>query len=332
MTATSPEYRETGKMSKILITGITGLAGGHLAEFLIKLGHDVSGFDIHESSLSKLGMTREKIQFYECDIRDAINVRDLIQRIQPEMIFHLAAITFGPTSWQDAQETYKVNVLGTMNVLEAAMHTEVKPLIHIAGSSAEYGMVYERENPVSEHAPLRPLSPYGVSKIAQTMMGYQYYMNYGLHIVRTRAFNYTGPGENASFVCSTFAKQIAEIEQKSVPPIIHVGNLDTRRDFTDVRDVVRGYWLALERGKAGEVYNVCSGTSYAIRQALDLLLKMSSNKDIEIVADPDRLRPSDVPIQVGDFSKIKQQTGWEPTIPFEKTLGDLLEYWRTQVG
>jgi GDP-4-dehydro-6-deoxy-D-mannose reductase len=319
-------------MSKILITGLTGLAGGHLAELLIQNGHDVSGVDVHESSLSKLGKIGEKICFYECDVRDAINVQNLVERIQPDMIFHLAAITFSPTSWQDAQETYKVNILGTMNVLEAAMHNRVKPLIHIAGSSAEYGMVYEHENPVSEHAPLRPLSPYGVSKVAQTMMGYQYYMNYGVHIVRTRAFNYTGPGENPSFVCSSFAKQIAEIEQERIPPIIHVGNLDARRDFTDVRDVVRGYWLALERGKAGEVYNVCSGTSYAIRQALDLLLKMSSKKGIEIVHDPDRLRPSDVPIQVGDFSKIKQQTGWEPMIPFDKTMGDLLEYWRTQVG
>jgi GDP-4-dehydro-6-deoxy-D-mannose reductase len=191
-------------------------------------------------------------------------------------------------------------------------------------------MVYERENPISEQSPLRPLSPYGVSKIAQTMMGYQYYMNYGIHVVGTRAFNYTGPGENASFVCSAFAKQIAEIEQQRKPPVIHVGNLDARRDFTDVRDVVRGYWLALERGKAGDVYNVCSGTSYSIRQALDLLLNMSFKKGIEVVPDPDRLRPSDVPIQVGDFSKIKHQTGWEPTIPFEKTLEDLLEYWRTQ--
>ena len=319
-------------MSKVLITGVTGLAGGHLAELLIQNGHDVSGVDVHESTLSKLGEIGEKTCFYECDVRDAVRLRNLVERIQPDMIFHLAAITFGPTSWKHAQETYEVNILGTMNVLEAARHNEATPLVHIAGSSAEYGMVYEHENPVSEQAPLRPLSPYGVSKIGQTMMGYQHYMNYSLHVVRTRAFNYTGPGENASFVCSTFAKQIAEIEKGRIPPVIHVGNLDARRDFTDVRDVVRGYWLALERGKAGEVYNVCSGTSYAIRQVLDLLLQMSPRKDIEVVPDPDRLRPSDVPIQVGDFSKIKQQTGWEPAIPFDKTLSDLLDYWRTQVG
>jgi GDP-4-dehydro-6-deoxy-D-mannose reductase len=160
------------------------------------------------------------------------------------------------------------------------------------------------------------------------MLGYQYYMNYGLHIVRTRAFNYTGPGENSSFVCSAFAKQIAEIEQEKTQPIIHVGNLDAYRDFTDVSDVVRGYWLALEHGKAGELYNICSGTSHSIREVLDLLLNMSSKQGIEVVADPKRLRPSDVPLQVGDFSKIKQHTNWEPTIPFEKTMNDLLEYWR----
>ena len=319
-------------MSKVLITGVTGLAGGHLAELLIQKGHDVSGLDVHGSSLLQLGEIGRKVCFYECDVRDATSVRSLIERIQPDMIFHLAAITFALTSWQYAQETYAVNILGTMNVLEAARHNEAMPLVLITGSSAEYGMVYEHENPVSERAPLRPLSPYGVSKIAQTMLGYQYYMNYGLPVVRTRAFNNVGPRANADSVCSVFAKQIAEIEKKRVRPVIYVGNLDARRDFTDVRDVVRAYWLALEIGQAGEVYNVCSGTSYAIRQVLDLLLEMSSRKGIEVMPDPDRLRPSDVPIQVGDFSKIKQQTGWEPSIPFDKTLRDLLDYWRTQVG
>ena len=322
------ETGNKGEMRKVLITGVTGVAGGHLSEHLIQNGYDVSGIDLHERSLSKLGEIGRKISFFECDVRDASNIRNLIGKIQPDMIFHLAAITSSPTSWQHSEETYQVNIIGTMNVLEAARNNEISPIIHVAGSSAEYGMVYKDENPVVEQAQLRPLSPYGVSKIAQTMVGYQYYMNYGLHIVRTRAFNYTGPGENSSFVCSAFAKQIVEIEQKKVQPVIHVGNLDAHRDFTDVRDVVRGYLLALERGKAGEIYNVCSGKSYSIRQVLELLLKMSSRQDIEVVPDPDRLRPSDVPIQVGDFSKIKQQTGWEPVIPFEKTLGDLLEYWR----
>jgi len=319
-------------MSKVLITGVTGLAGGHLAELLIQNGHGLICVNVHESSLSKLGEIGRRICFYECDVRDAISVRNLVERFQPDMIFHLAALTSIPDSWQLARETYEVNILGTMNVLEAARQSKHRPLVHIPGSSAEYGMVYERENPVSEQAPLRPLSPYGVSKIAQTMMGYQHYMNYGLHVVRTRAFNNTGPRASASSVCSAFAKQIAEIEHKRVPPVIRVGNLDARRDFTDVRDVVRGYWLALERGEAGEVYNVCSGTSHAARQVLDMLLKSSSERHIEVVSDLTRLRPSDVPLLVGDFSKIRQQTGWEPAIPFDKTLTDLLDYWRIQVG
>jgi GDP-4-dehydro-6-deoxy-D-mannose reductase len=327
-----PGSGESDEMSKVLITGVTGLAGGHLAELLIQEGHDVCGLDILESSLSKLGEIGEKICFYECDVRDTTSVRNLVERIQPDMIFHLAALTSIPASWQQSKETYEVNILGTMNVLEAARQSKHRPRVHIPGSSAEYGMVYEHENPVSEQAPLCPLSPYGVSKIAQDMMGYQYYMNYGLHVVRTRAFNNTGPRASASSVCPAFAKQIAEIEQKMIPPVIRVGNLDVRRDFADVRDVVRGYWLALERGEAGEVYNVCSGTSYAARQVLNMLLKSSSEPRIEVVSDPTRLRPSDVPLLVGDFSKIRQQTGWKPAIPFDKTLKDLLDYWRTQVG
>lgn len=191
-------------------------------------------------------------------------------------------------------------------------------------------MVYPDELPIKETNPLRPLSPYGVSKTGQDYLAYQYYMSYGLNIVRTRAFNHTGPRRAEVFVCSDFGKQIVEVEKGKREPVLWVGNLEARRDFTDVRDTVRGYWLSLEKCQPGEVYNISSGKSYTIKEVLDLLLSMSSVK-IEVKQEPRRLRPSDVPILIGDPTKFKKATGWEPTIPFEQTLHDILEFWRERV-
>jgi len=190
-------------------------------------------------------------------------------------------------------------------------------------------MVYPNELPIKETNPLRPLSPYGVSKVAQDKLSYQYHKSYGLKIVVTRSFNHTGPRRGEVFATSNFAKQIAEIE-KGKEPVMWVGNLDARRDFTDVRDVVRAYWLAVEKGEFGEVYNICSEKARTIQEVLDLLLSMT-NKNIEVKQDPSRMRPSDVEVLQGDCSKFKKQTGWKPTIPFETTMEDLLNYWRERV-
>ena len=190
-------------------------------------------------------------------------------------------------------------------------------------------MVYEKELPIRETNPLRPLSPYAVSKVGQDMLGYQYFMSFKLPVIRTRGFNHEGPRRGPVFVCSDFAKQIADIEKGRREPVIRVGNLDARRDFTDVRDVVRGYWLALEKGEAGEVYNICSGRDWTIRAMLDLLLGMTKVK-VKIEQDAARMRPSDVPVLLGDASKFRKATGWETTIPFEQTLRDLLDYWRAR--
>ena len=190
-------------------------------------------------------------------------------------------------------------------------------------------MVYENELPIRETNPLRPLSPYAVSKVGQDMLGYQYFMSFKLPVIRTRGFNHEGPRRGPVFVCSDFAKQIADIEKGRRPPVIRVGNLEARRDFTDVRDVVRGYWLALEKGQPGEVYNLCSGRAWTIRAMLDQLLGMTQVK-VKVEQDPARMRPSDVPVLLGDAGKFKKATGWEPTIPFETTLRDLLEYWRAR--
>jgi GDP-4-dehydro-6-deoxy-D-mannose reductase len=217
-----------------------------------------------------------------------------------------------------------------VNLFEAIRDLDLSPRVHIAGSSEEYGLVLPDEVPIREESPLRPLSPYAVSKVAQDLLGYQYWKSYRLHVVRTRGFNHTGPRRGEVFVTSNFSRQIAEIEKGLREPVVRVGNLDSIRDFTDVRDMVRAYWLALERGEPGEVYNVCSGRGYSGHQLLDILLGLSHVK-VEIQQDPARMRPSDVMLLIGDASKFRDITGWEPAIPFEVTLKDLLEHWRKRV-
>jgi GDP-4-dehydro-6-deoxy-D-mannose reductase len=260
-------------------------------------------------------------------LRDASSTRDVIGNIRPDYIFHLAAQSFVPTSWHAPTESLTTNVIGQLNIFEAVRKIDLETRIQIACSSEEYGMVEPEELPITEDSPLRPLSPYGVSKVGQDLLGYQYYMSYKMDIVRTRGFNHTGPRRAPVFVVSDFAKQIVEVERGRREPVLYVGNLEAERDFTDVRDMVRAYFLALEKGKSGEVYNICSESSWKIQKMLDKLLSLSAVK-IEVRTDPSRLRPSDVPRLLGDCSKFKRDTGWKPEIPFEKTLQDMLDYWR----
>ena len=317
---------------RILITGITGFAGSHLADFLLAERKDVDiyGMVRWRSKTENIEHIRDKIKLYECDIRDAYSVNKVIREVRPERIFHLAAQSFVPTSWRAPAETLTTNVIGELNIFEAVRQNGIDPLIHIAGSSEEYGLVKKDEIPIKETNPLRPLSPYAVSKVGQDLLGYQYFKSYGLKIIRTRGFNHTGPRRGEVFVCSDFAKQVARIEKGKQKPIIKVGNLKAKRDFTDVRDMVRAYWLVLEKGKIGEVYNICSNKAYSIKEVLDILLSLS-RKRIKIEEDPQRMRPSDVPILLGDNTKFKKETGWQPEISFEKSIKDLLDYWRQRV-
>lgn len=316
---------------RILITGITGFVGSHLADFLLtKEDVEVYGIKRWRSRTENIEHLKGKIILKECDLRDGSSVRRVINEIRPQRIFHLAGQSFVPTSWRAPEETISTNIMAELNIFEAVRQADINPWIQIAGSSEEYGMVYENELPVKETNPLRPLSPYAVSKVAQDLLGYQYFMSYELNIVRTRGFNHTGPRRPPVFVCSDFARQIVEIEKDLCDPTIYVGSLETKRDFTDVRDIVRGYWLALEKGIPGEVYNICSGKSYKIREILDMLLGMTSNH-IKVKKDSARMRPSDVPVLVGDSTKFRKQTGWKPEIPFEKTLKDIMEYWRGRI-
>ena len=315
---------------KVLVTGVTGFAGSHLVDHLLTLsGIEVWGILRWRSRTENIEHFRDKIRLVECDLRDASSVRDVIDGIRPDRIFHLAAQSFVPTSWTAPSESLTTNVIGQLHLFEAVRKLGIKPRIQLACSSEQYGMVYEDELPIRETNPLRPLSPYAVSKVGQDMLGYQYWMSYHIPIIRTRGFNHEGPRRGPVFVCSDFAKQIADIERGRQAPVIRVGNLDARRDFSDVRDVVKAYWLALEKAEPGEVYNICAGKCWTIREMLDMLLQMTSVK-VKIEQEPSRMRPSDVPVLLGDASKFHKATGWKPSIPFEQTLRDLLEHWRAR--
>jgi GDP-4-dehydro-6-deoxy-D-mannose reductase len=317
---------------RVLITGITGFAGSHLADTILDEYSDVQIFGLKRwrSRMENIRHIQDKVTLIEADLKDMVSLKKALAESRPDRIFHLAAQSFVPTSWVCPAETFAINSIGQINLFEAALDLGLKPLIQIAGSSEEYGLVLPDEVPMKESNPLRPLSPYAVSKVAQDMLGYQYFRSYGLPVVRTRGFNHTGPRRGEVFICSNFAKQIAEIEKGVREPVMYVGNLKARRDFTDVRDTVRAYWLSLEKGEPGDVYNIGTGTAYTIQEVLDTLLGMS-RVSVEVKVDPKRLRPSDVQILLSDSSKFRRRTGWEPRIPFEKSLEDLLVYWRERV-
>jgi GDP-4-dehydro-6-deoxy-D-mannose reductase len=315
---------------RILITGITGFAGSHLADYCLaeNLG-EVHGIIRWRSRTENIEHLTGQILLHECDLRDASSTRDVVEHVGPDFIFHLAAQSFVPTSWKAPSESLTTNVIGQLNIFEAVRKIGLKCRIQLACSSEEYGMVYADEVPIKETNPLRPLSPYGVSKVAQDMLGYQYFMSYGMEIVRTRGFNHEGPRRAPVFVMSDFAKQIVDIERGARPPVLQVGNLEAKRDFSDVRDVVRGYWLSLDKGKPGEVYNICQEKCWSIREMLDELLTLTTAK-IRVETDKARLRPSDVMLLLGDCSKFRKDTGWKPQIPFRQTLRDTLDYWRSR--
>ena len=313
---------------RLLITGITGFVGSHMAEFALAHGAEVSGSMRWRSKTENIDHLRARITLVECDLRDLSSVRNLLEITEPTHVAHLAAQSFVAASWKAPAETLTTNIISQVNLLEAMRGLRISPRFLAVGSSEEYGLVHPDELPIKETNPLRPLSPYAVSKVTQDMMGYQYFKSYGLPIVRTRAFNHEGPRRGDVFVTSNFARQIVEIEAGIREPVIFVGDLKPKRDYSDVRDIVRGYWALLERGEPGEVYNLCSGKSWPIQHVLDFLLGQSRVKGIAVKIDPARLRPSDVMELEGDPGKIQRALGWKVEIPFEQTLTELLDYWR----
>jgi GDP-4-dehydro-6-deoxy-D-mannose reductase len=314
---------------RALITGITGFAGSHLAEYLLNEHPDVEVFGTYRwrSRMDNIEHLRSRVKLLEADLRDYTSMHAALEKSRPDVIFHLAAQSFVPSSWTAPNETLTTNVAGQTNLFEAIRALRIDPVVQIACSSEEYGLVLPDETPIKETNPLRPLSPYAVSKVAQDYLGYQYFQSYGLKVVRTRGFNHTGPRRGQVFVTSNFCSQVAAIGLGLQEPVIRVGNIEAIRDFTDVRDMVRAYWLAVTKAKPGEVYNIATGNGIRISEMLNRLIEISG-LDVKIEVDPDRLRPSDVEILIGDASKFKANTGWEPRIPFEQTLNDLLGYWR----
>ena len=315
---------------RILITGVSGFVGRHLAAVLARLGDA----GVYGTILSPQEVTEANplpgVELIECRLEDPARIADAVRQAQPSVVYHLAAQSSVPRSLTDPEGTFQANVMGTLHLLQALRQAEGLQRVVLIGSAEVYGALPESMLPANENALMDPSNPYACSKACADMLGAQYFRTFHLPVIRVRPFNHIGPGQSPAFAASAFARQIAEVEAGIRPPRIMVGNLDARRDFTDVRDVVRAYVLAAERCTPGEVYNICSGKAISMREVLDGLIALSST-GMEVAQDPDRMRPSDIPVTLGDCSRFKSATGWSPQIPMDTTLKDLLDYWREQV-
>ncbi|MCF6154421.1 MAG: SDR family oxidoreductase [Candidatus Brocadia sp.] len=318
---------------KILITGITGFVGSHLAEYVLNLkeGHEIYGLCRWRSPKDNLATIYNNIKMVEADLCDLSGLLRHFKTIKPDIIFHLAAQSYVLTSFNTPVQTLWTNVIGTANLLEAVRLSEINPVIHICSSSEVYGQVSEEEVPIKESCPFRPASPYAVSKVGEDMIAYQYWVSYKIKTIRTRMFTHTGPRRGDVFAMSFFGKQIAAAELGLREPVIHVGNLKSVRTFCDVRDAVKAYWLLVNKCNPGEVYNIGGDTILTIGDALEKMLSFSGKK-CEVKVDLNLLRPSDVTLQIPSTEKFRKETGWKPEIPLEKTLKDILDYWRYELS
>ncbi len=318
-----------------LITGVGGFAGSHLADLLLSQRDNPDERASEVWGCDRNGQRQPyhaaDMRLAAVDLRDPAATRDLLATVRPDRVYHLAGQAHVGDSWKDPWETLEVNLRAQVNLLEGLVGLGQAPRVLVVGSADEYGVVRPDELPLNEDSPLRPDSPYSVSKVGQDMLGLQYFLSHRLPVVRVRPFNHIGPRQNRRFAAADFAAQIAAIEAGQQPPIIKAGNLAARRDFTDVRDMVRAYSLALEQGEVGAVYNLGRGQSWAIAHLLDTLLGLSTAQ-IAVEFDQARLRPSDLPDLVCDASRFKARTGWEPRVPLEQTLLDLLNYERARVA
>ncbi len=313
-----------------LITGINGFVGGYLAEHLLSSSNtQVSG--VSRSGTLEFAPLQPHINVIQADLRDPQQTQAAILHAAPDVIIHLAGQTFVPESFRDPAGTLHTNVFGTLHVLEAMRQLDQPCRLLITGSNEEYGLITADDLPLNEDTPLRPASPYGVSKASQTLLGLQYHRSYGMDVVIVRPFNHIGPRQSDRFVTGAFAHQIARIERGLQEPVLKVGNLEGQRDFTDVRDMVAAYALALEHAPPGSVYNLGSGQPRSIRSLLDLLAA-ASTATFRIEPDPARMRPVNIPLVVCDASRFRERTGWEPRIPIEQTMRDILQEWRERVA
>jgi GDP-4-dehydro-6-deoxy-D-mannose reductase len=317
---------------RALITGVTGFVGVYLAEHLLAVmpGAELYGLRRWRSAGEERPGLADAVHMVDGDLLDAPSLMRTLVASRPDVIFHLAASSSVASSWDAPAEMMQVNVLGTLNLLEAVRQLGLDAAVVVACSAESYGRVAPGELPIREEAPFRPVSPYAVSKATVDMLAFQYHQTFRLRTVRLRLFNHCGPRQSDRFVIAALARQIAEIEVAARPAALSTGNLAARRDFVDVRDVARAYLLAATRGTPGEAYNVATGAGRTIREVLDRLLALTPRRP-RLEFDPTRLRPSEIPELVGDATRLRQATGWEATVPFEQTLRDTLSYWRARV-
>ena len=325
---------------KALITGISGMVGSHLADYLLEhTDWDIHGMCRWRSPLDNVKHLldrinqRDRVYFLYGDLRDYISIQNVIEQAKPDYVFHLAAQSFPTTSFTSPLDTYDTNIQGTERLLEALRRCPgIDPLIHVCSSSEVYGRVPKEKVPISEECTFHPASPYAISKVGTDLVGRFHAEAYGQKVMTTRMFTHTGPRRGDVFAESTFAKQIAMAEKSLIPPVIKVGNLESLRTWSDVRDAVRAYhMLVTVKPVPGEYYNIGGAYSCTVGEMLRHLLSLSTRKDVKVEPDPSRLRPIDADLQVPDTSKFTKHTGWKPEIPFEQTMRDLLDYWRQQV-
>jgi GDP-4-dehydro-6-deoxy-D-mannose reductase len=314
---------------RAFITGVGGFAGSHLADYVLDhTDWQVFGCVLPGSDCSQLD---RRVTCIELDLRDRIAVREMLGQATPDVIFHLAAQAFVPASWDDPWGTLENNIRAQTNILDALVKLGARPRVLVIGSNEEYGLVRPQDLPLDENSSLRTNNPYAVSKLTQDWLGLAYFLSHQIPVVRVRPFNHIGPRQAGNFAVPSFARQIALIEAGKQEPVIRVGNLNARRDFTDVRDIVRGYHLAVTLGEAGEVYNIGTGRSHAMGEILDILIGYS-RVSVSVQQDPARMRPSDTPEIRCNASKFFRATGWQPTIPLEHALHDVLDDWRSRIA
>ena len=316
---------------RVLITGVTGFVGPYVAAEVArtKPGAEIYGLVWTPPDPETTRLLPEDLRTLQGDITDSDSLLAVLDACRPDMVLHLAASSSGAAAWERPVECFEVNAIGTLKLLEAVRQLGLSPTVVVASSGEIYGSAEDESHPLKEDSPYRPISPYAASKAAQDLIADQFCRAHGTPIIRLRLFNHTGPRRPPVFAASSFARQIVEIERGIRQPRLEVGNLEARRDFVDVRDAARAYWLAATRGTPGAAYNVCSGRASSIRDILDLLLE-AADCTVEVVPDPARMRPADIPLLIGDPSRIEEATGWRPEISLDQTLFDLLEWWRSQ--